>query len=85
MKGAPPDEVDAHFRSERMDEDTGVVVLLYDEFHSPYDEDYITAPYTYENLEDVPDDLPDKPRSDYILLTDDERISYEDHINDRGE
>ena len=85
MKGAPPDEVDAHFRSERMDEDTDVVVLLYDRFHAPQDDDYITAPYTYESLDDVPDDLPDKPKSSYVLLTEDERIAYEDYVGDSDE
>lgn len=52
------------------DDDHSVVVIQYDEYKAPSDNDYVTAPYTYDSLEGIPLP-PEKPDISYVIYTED--------------
>lgn len=69
MKAARLSEVADEFKPTEED-DHSVVVVRYDLMKAPSDDDYITTPYEYDELQDIPDP-PDKPDTEYIILTQD--------------
>jgi hypothetical protein len=60
------------------DDDWAVVIVEYDEFKPPSSDEYILAPYKYEEKADIPPP-PDKPNTSYtVFIEDEETLSGED-------
>lgn len=70
MKAAKWSEVRDEFAPDE-DSEYKVVIVKYDEFKAPTDDDYITAPYKYKDMDGVPLP-PEKPEISYNILTADD-------------
>jgi hypothetical protein len=54
------------------DDDYNVVILQYDTFKAPPDEDYVTAPFKFDSLEEV-GPLPERPGTERTVIHQDGR------------
>jgi hypothetical protein len=71
MRAKPMSEVRKAFAPTEEDE-YSVVIVQYDTFKAPPDEDYVTAPFEFDSLEEI-GPLPDRPGTERTVIHQDGR------------
>ncbi len=81
MRATRFDKVKERFQPTEED-DHSVVVLLYDTWNAPTDGDYVTAPFTFESLNDLAPMPEDKAGYEHTILHQDGRTWEYRHLQE---